>query len=1239
MRILQYGDLAFGNLKTACKRVIKFLEEGDFRAAEVKKLTQGPFYRAKLSDSDRLLFRFGKWRGETCLFLLEIIRNHAYESSRFLRGAQVDEARLVPLESSDKVPEADLVSLAYLNPKLSNIHVLDKIISFDDEQAETLVQRPPLILIGSAGSGKTVLTLEKLRMLPGEILYLTHSPFLVDNARSIYSAYNYENEGQEVDFLSFQEYLESIMVPKGRPVTFNDFSQWFSQARGKLPLRDTHALYEEFNGVLTGSNPGQAYLKREEYLSLGQRRSIFPAEQREAIYDLFTRYLTYLPGNGLYDLNIVCHELHKKCEPRYDFLVADEVQDMTAVQLSLALKSLRQRHQFVLCGDANQIVHPNFFSWSNVKSFFYEAHNDSHADIVRILNANYRNAPVVTEAANRLLRIKQARFGSIDRESHYLIKPVSDIKGGVSFLADSAAVRSELNSKTSRSTRYAVIVLREEDKPAVRRSFNTPLIFSVREAKGLEYENIILPGLIGSQPGAFRAIAEGVSESDLQSDFNYSRTSDKSDRSLDIYKFYVNAFYVALTRAIANVYILESDSKHPLLELLKLQVAATVDVAEDRSSEDEWREEALRLERQGKQSQVDDIRRNILKIQPVPWQVLDNQSVEELAEKVFNSDFSNHKAMRLLLDYAATYGLSYIMLDLVEHGFKSASQPALARKTARERQGVDYQGSAREVLRKGDRYGINYRNQLNQTPLMVATQLGLDELITTLIQRGASLTEGDNLGRTPLHYALREGYLEPTYTKRSLAKVYRLVCPPASSARVAGRLVKFDSQRLMFFLFHSMLARFDVLLHEKIADGEVGFKSEDFMAALESFPESVIPLKRRSRTAINAALASNEVQSQAPNNRMLFLRVKRGSYVPNPALELEYNGVWTNIFDLLQLVTLKRDGGRDGAFIDYLEGMSKVKSANGAAEGAAEASPNASGERMVLGNARLPIQVSLTKLVSPYYQGIKKGAGRDTAQVDQVWSLLTKNLVQEDMMCGWLQENPYAGADCLVDYLEYLLEKRVPLSNCDKALHYVARELGLLAEPRAYPLLLKILVAHEKRLDQYYSKIQMGLFGFVIANCCDGNMAELFQPFDDMLENNLNLAMILYPALLIMTLYRGFNKKIVVALTYVLADRFLELPYVNHRQGYFLTLMMQWATDFLASMVREDLLRLNATGLLTRRAVTNKEIEEHARLAEWEVEYNLKETYGEDAFDWLDQFEFGIEWDHEMRRRFGPEIW
>ena len=73
-----------------------------------------------------------------------------------------------------------------------------------------------------------------------------------------------------------------------------------------------------------------------------------------------SRLIAFLKENKLFDSSILSYEYASQMTPRYDAVIVDEVQDFTNSQLSLILKTLKDPSQFLLCGDANQIVHPNF---------------------------------------------------------------------------------------------------------------------------------------------------------------------------------------------------------------------------------------------------------------------------------------------------------------------------------------------------------------------------------------------------------------------------------------------------------------------------------------------------------------------------------------------------------------------------------------------------------------------------------------------------------------------------------------------------------------------------------------------------------------------------------------------------------------------------------------------------------------------------------------------------------------
>jgi len=929
--ILQFNELDPTLVAAQFERVVERLRAGDFRAADVRKLAPTPYYRARLNDADRLLFRMATYQGRKHLLLLEIIRNHAYEKSRFLNGAKVDEGKLVPLPDPAAVPDQDALPLRYVNPSRREFHVLDKILSFDEAQAEVFALRPPFILIGAAGSGKTVLSLEKLKQLTGDILYVTRSPFLVENARDLYYAVNYENERQTVEFLSFQEYLESIRVPAGRAVTFRDFERWFTRYSYGARLKDAHRLFEEFGGVLTGADVQKPYLSREEYLGLGIRRSIFTDEERPLVYDVFLKYLEFLEGNGLYDPNLAAYATLPLVRPRYDFVVVDEVQDLTNVQLCLILKSLRIENHFALCGDSNQLVHPNFFSWTNTKTMFYQARADGVREIMRVLDTNYRNSLQVTELANRLLLVKHARFGSIDRESNYLVRCTAEGSGAVELLQDDDKIKRELSAKTSRSARTAVMVLQGEDKAEARRHFQTPLLFSIQEAKGLEYESIILYNFVSGCPRAFDEIAEGVTADALSRDLRYARAKDKADKSLDAFKFYINALYVAITRAVGSLYLIERNPSHRLLSLLGLAARREgVGIAEHRSSVEEWKAEARKLELQGKAEQAEAIRRSVLSIQDVPWKVLTPASLEALTREACDPARYNRQAKQLLFEYAVLYNAPALIDQLVAFKFNRAKNASRELAAVERKYHQDYtERSFHALFRKIGLYGVDFRNPLNQTPLMIAARLGLTTLIQALIRDGANPHLVDNWGRNPLQIALRQAYLDERYARNCIGQAYPALAPSSIKIRIDDRLTKIDNHRSEFFLLSSMLAVAQDILREKIRHSIPAFQTGDFVEALAHFPDHVTPPWRKHRQHITSVLSRHEIFREDPYNRKLFLRVHRGYYILNPRMEVEVNDAWVNVYDLLQIDHLEKEkeNPRLQQFVEYVRRWQEVLAA------------------------------------------------------------------------------------------------------------------------------------------------------------------------------------------------------------------------------------------------------------------------------------------------------------------------
>jgi len=906
MKILEYTGLDFSHVKAGYRKVTDALARNDFRAAQVKKLvnlTHGKFYRAKLDDADRLLFTLVRHGDEVCALMLEVIASHNYDKSRFLRGAVIDESKIPTVEFSDSVKDAE--HLRYLHPEHSAIHLLDKPISFDDTQEMIYRQHPPLIIVGSAGSGKTALTLEKLKHAEGEVLYVTHSVYLAQNARNIYYAHGFEHSGQEAHFLSYREFVESIRVPAGREATWRDFSRWFARMQNSFKGIDAHQAFEEIRGVITAGDAG--ILSREEYSELGIRQSIFGENQWEKLYELFGKYRLWLAEEGLFDLNIVVHDC--VATPRYDFVVIDEVQDLTIAQLSLVLKTLKKKGNFLLCGDSNQIVHPNFFSWSQVKTLFWNDPKLAGQQQMSVLTANFRNGTEATRVANQLLKIKQRRFGSIDRESNFLVQAVGAEAGKVALMADNDAVKRDLDKKTKQSTRFAVLVMRDEDKQEARKHFATPLLFSIHEAKGLEYENIVLYRFVSGHRSEFNEIVDGVGKDDLAvENLDYRRAKDKSDKSLEVYKFFVNAIYVALTRAIKNLYIIESDTAHRLFSLLDLEVDGKVKVEAAQSSLEEWQKEARKLELQGKQEQAEAIRRTILKQTPPPWPVFDEAHIRESLLKVFREKVPGNKQKQQLYEYA-TYHDEPVLAERLNKDVQFESKKTFNEQleTLGRKSYLPYfSQQTRNILKQCDQYGIDHRLPMNQTPLMAAAAAGNIPLIEALLERGADREKADQYGFNALHWAMRKAFGNSDYARTNFAVLYELLAPPCVDVNTGDRLVRLDRHLSEYFLFQTLWVLFRSRFTHRLPNLYGAFDTKVILEAWAHMPVNVVYPERNRRQYLSGVLARNEVERDYAYNRALFVRIIQGWYQFNPklsvrSLEPENKQGWSPVFQALNL--------------------------------------------------------------------------------------------------------------------------------------------------------------------------------------------------------------------------------------------------------------------------------------------------------------------------------------------------
>ena len=89
MRLLTHHQLDTHRVRAQFAKLQQAVARDDFKSPNLKKLSPTPYWRFKLDQTNRLLVQFARHGNETVCLALEVIHNHAYEHSRFLRGASL----------------------------------------------------------------------------------------------------------------------------------------------------------------------------------------------------------------------------------------------------------------------------------------------------------------------------------------------------------------------------------------------------------------------------------------------------------------------------------------------------------------------------------------------------------------------------------------------------------------------------------------------------------------------------------------------------------------------------------------------------------------------------------------------------------------------------------------------------------------------------------------------------------------------------------------------------------------------------------------------------------------------------------------------------------------------------------------------------------------------------------------------------------------------------------------------
>jgi tetratricopeptide (TPR) repeat protein len=294
------------------------------------------------------------------------------------------------------------------------------------------------------------------------------------------------------------EFLPKIERAVELKTSFKDYEDFLARleegADPRSSLRDSALfLLQEILKAIEkrSSRLASPLLTLQEYTLLGRKRAPNFLYDRQDIYGIAEYYQQKLSEQGLLDEIDLCRRALELLSPpeerfQYDLVVCDEVQDFADIQLSLIFRLARPFWSVVLAGDPRQVINPSGFRWEEVKDRFFE--RGAPVPAVHNLSLNFRCVGSIVRISNALLELKQRLVGlsggELREQWKYEGKPPSLIEG----MGEEEVLRRVRLTGAGR-----IILTREvQEQEALKRRLATELVFTIYEAKGLEFDTVLL---------------------------------------------------------------------------------------------------------------------------------------------------------------------------------------------------------------------------------------------------------------------------------------------------------------------------------------------------------------------------------------------------------------------------------------------------------------------------------------------------------------------------------------------------------------------------------------------------------------------------------------------------------------------------------------------------------------------------------------------------------------------------
>jgi hypothetical protein len=495
----------------------------------------------------------------------------------YRKKSDLKKIQLLTIYSASSRFHKDLNLLLYKFNNIESIieYEIEKVIIEDKE--ETIIKpvlsplqikiknmTAPIIVMGAAGSGKTITAIEIYKDLvingikEDRIAYVTLSKNLKNHAKDELKLSNFKalNLYDFVDFANIK-YSGKDLIDDYR----NKIKTIVNQVKNDYKVKDFKKFREVYDdyyiiSVLRGFYQGRLDSKNN-YEPYKNDISVFNDLCRHEEFDnesieikiLKQVMEIYKKGNFIDDHSF---ESLKRPAKKFDYIIVDEVQDLTEVQINYITNRLNNYPNLFLFGHVAQTINPNFFEATRLQGLIDFKCNDEKSPSIENLIGTFRSGESLVMYLNHILKIKQKYIGRLkveDEEEELSLN--KNLESNWACYIDDEKLFLEVYDKCiEESSDCAIIVDSEENKKDLEKRysklprFDIEKIFTIYEIKGLEHQHIVLYNFLSSNQKYLELMFE---------------KHNKTNSNKTIYRRIINRFYVGLTRAKKSIILIEYD--------------------------------------------------------------------------------------------------------------------------------------------------------------------------------------------------------------------------------------------------------------------------------------------------------------------------------------------------------------------------------------------------------------------------------------------------------------------------------------------------------------------------------------------------------------------------------------------------------------------------------------------------------------------------------------------------------